>query len=81
MLHIHGKNFQQAFLAYQEERLPRTAKVQKSARTWGEIIHAKNPVSILLRDTLLKKKEAKEFEMIDWLYGHKKLMSKEVSTN
>ncbi|RAS89357.1 FAD-dependent monooxygenase [Priestia endophytica] len=81
MLHVHGENFQQAFLDYQEERLPRTAKVQKSARTWGEIIHAENPVSILLRDTLLKKKEAKEFEMIDWLYGHKKLMSKEVSTS
>ncbi|WP_078412139.1 FAD-dependent monooxygenase [Priestia abyssalis] len=79
MLKIHGENFEQAFLAYQEERIPRTAKVQKSARTWGEIIHAEDPVSILLRDTLLEQTEAKEFEMIDWLYGYKKLPAGKVS--
>ncbi|MDQ0247335.1 2-polyprenyl-6-methoxyphenol hydroxylase-like FAD-dependent oxidoreductase [Bacillus fengqiuensis] len=79
MLQLHGENFEQAFLAYQEERIPRTAKVQRSARTWGEIIHAEDPVSILLRDTLLEQKEAKEFEMIDWLYGYKKLPAGKVS--
>lgn len=71
MLKLHGENFKEAFQAYEQERIPRTAKVQKSARTWGEIIHAADPVSILLRDTLLKSKEAKEFDMIDWLYGYK----------
>ncbi|MFP5114011.1 FAD-dependent monooxygenase [Bacillaceae bacterium C204] len=76
MLKLHGENFGQAFLAYQEERIPRASKVQKSARLWGEIIHAENPVSILLRNTLFEKKEAKEFEMIDWLYGYKKLPAK-----
>jgi salicylate hydroxylase len=79
MLQLHGDNFEQAFLAYQEERIPRTAKVQKSARIWGEIIHAEDPVSILLRDTLLEQKAAKEFEMIDWLYGYKKLPAGKVS--
>ncbi|KKI93436.1 3-hydroxybenzoate 6-hydroxylase [Bacillus sp. SA1-12] len=73
MLQLHGENFEQAFLAYQKERIPRTAKVQKSARTWGEIIHAEDPVSILLRDTLLENIEAKDFDMIDWLYGYEKL--------
>ncbi|MEH7416090.1 3-hydroxybenzoate 6-hydroxylase, partial [Neobacillus drentensis] len=76
MLRIHGDDFEKAFTAYQEERIPRSAKVQKSARTWGEIIHAENPVSILLRNTLLESKEAKEFEMVDWLYGYKKLPAK-----
>ncbi|MBT2695898.1 hypothetical protein J7E79_00350 [Bacillus sp. ISL-40] len=76
MFKLHGENFEQAFLAYQEERIPLATKVQKSARLWGEIIHAKDPVSILLRNTLLEKKEAKEFEMIDWLYGYKKLPAK-----
>lgn len=79
MLQLHGENFEQAFLAYQEERIPRTAKVQTSARIWGEVIHAEDPVSILLRDTLLEQKEAKEFEMIDWLYGYKKLPARKVS--
>ena len=49
MLKVYGDNFEKAFTAYQEERIPRSAKVQKSARTWGEIIHAENLVSILLR--------------------------------
>jgi 2-polyprenyl-6-methoxyphenol hydroxylase-like FAD-dependent oxidoreductase len=79
MLKLHGENFEQAFLAYQEERIPRTAKVQKSARIWGEIIHAEDPISILLRNTLLEQKDAKEFEMIDWLYGYKKLSAGKVS--
>ncbi|MFB9760596.1 FAD-dependent monooxygenase [Ectobacillus funiculus] len=79
MLQLYGENFEQAFLAYQEERIPRTAKVQRSARAWGEIIHTEDPVSILLRDTLLEQKEAKEFEMIDWLYGYKKLPAGKVS--
>jgi salicylate hydroxylase len=76
MLQEHGENFEQAFLAYQEERIPRTAKVQKNARTWGEIIHAVDPTSILLRDTLLETTAAKDFEMIEWLYGYKKTYSK-----
>ncbi|HZG74065.1 MAG TPA: FAD-dependent monooxygenase [Chondromyces sp.] len=80
MLKNHGENFEQAFLAYQEERIPRTAKVQTSARTWGEIIHAEDSVSILLRNTLLENKEAKEFEMIDWLYGYKAVSAQKVGS-
>ncbi|MGM0903458.1 MAG: FAD-dependent monooxygenase [Bacillota bacterium] len=78
MLNLHGDNFEEAFKAYQEERIPRTAKVQRSARTWGEIIHAEDTVSRLLRDTLLEEVEAKDIEMIDWLYGYKNhLLTKE----
>ncbi|QGQ44054.1 FAD-dependent monooxygenase [Metabacillus sediminilitoris] len=76
MLLEHGENFEQAFLAYQEERIPRTTKVQSSARKWGEIIHAVDSTSILLRNTLLEKTPAKEFEMVDWLYGYEKVKSK-----
>lgn len=79
MLEYHGENIDQAFLAYQEERIPRTAKVQRNARTWGEIIHAEDPVSILLRDTLLENIEAKDLEMVDWLYGYTKLPAKKLS--
>jgi 3-hydroxybenzoate 6-monooxygenase len=71
MLHLHGENFEQAFQAYQEERIPRTAKVQTNARAWGEIIHAVDPTSILLRNTLLEKTPAEAFEMVNWLYGYK----------
>jgi 3-hydroxybenzoate 6-monooxygenase len=79
MLKVHGENFEKAFQAYQEERMPRTEKVQKSARIWGEIIHAEDPATILLRDTLLEKTKAKDFEMIDWLYGYKSKVAEKVS--
>ncbi|WP_043929731.1 FAD-dependent monooxygenase [Bacillus sp. EB01] len=78
MLKVYGDNFEEAFKEYQNERIPRTAKVQRSARTWGEIIHATDPVSVLLRNTLLEKKEAKEFEMVVWLYGYKTIGAKAV---
>lgn len=35
MLHKHGNDIEQAFWEYQEERIPRTANVQTSARMWG----------------------------------------------
>ena len=53
MLHIHGDNYAEAFQEYQKERQPRSAKVQTTARKWGEIIHAEDPITILLRDTNL----------------------------
>lgn len=59
MLKVYGDNFEQAFAAYQEERIPRTAKVQKNACTWEEIIHAENPVSFLLCNKHLEKKRNK----------------------
>jgi salicylate hydroxylase len=71
MLNIHGENYEDAFKAFQEERIPRTARVQKSARTWGEIIHAVDPISILLRDTILKQRDAKDYSYTDWIYGQK----------
>ncbi len=71
MLNEHGENYEKAFKAFQEERLPRTAKVQTTARTWGEIIHAEDQVSILLRNTIFKQRDAKDFSYTDWLYGQK----------
>ncbi len=68
----HGDNLEAAFKAYQEERIPRSARVQTSARTWGEIIHAEDPISILLRNDIMKKREANDFTHTDWIYGHKR---------
>ena len=45
VLKAHGENFEAAFKEYQEERIPRSARVQTTARFWGEIIHAVDPVS------------------------------------
>ncbi|OLO27898.1 3-hydroxybenzoate 6-hydroxylase [Alkalihalophilus pseudofirmus] len=71
MLKKHGTNYEAAFKQYQEERIPRTAKVQTTARTWGEIIHAEDPTAILLRNSIFKQRTANDFGHTDWIYGQK----------
>lgn len=71
-LKAHGENFEAAFKEYQEERIPRSARVQTSARTWGEIIHAVDPISILLRNDIMKNRTANDFSYTDWIYGNKR---------
>ena len=59
VLKEHGDNYEAAFKAYQEERIPRSARVQTTARFWGEIIHAVDPVSIALRNDTFSKRRSK----------------------
>jgi 2-polyprenyl-6-methoxyphenol hydroxylase-like FAD-dependent oxidoreductase len=59
-----------AFLAYQEPRIARTARVQGIARFFGEVKHV-HGVSIQLRNALLAKRTADDFEYFEWLYGYK----------
>lgn len=58
-----------AFAAYQQERIPRTAKVQRSARFFGNILHIRDEISLLLRNTLLKQRKPDDYSVEDWLYG------------
>jgi hypothetical protein len=44
--------------------------VQKIARIFGEIKHV-HGVSIQLRNALLAKRTADDFEYFEWLYGYK----------
>ncbi|GAB3053144.1 FAD-dependent monooxygenase [Virgibacillus ainsalahensis] len=72
MLEKHGDNFKDAFLEFQEERIPRTAFVQENARMWGEIIHNKDEAGILLRDTILKNRAEQDYQFIDQYHGYNK---------
>jgi 2-polyprenyl-6-methoxyphenol hydroxylase-like FAD-dependent oxidoreductase len=58
-----------AFLAYQEIRIPRTARVQHIARLFGDIIHS-DGVTALLRNELLTRRAADDFTYTDWFYGY-----------
>jgi 2-polyprenyl-6-methoxyphenol hydroxylase-like FAD-dependent oxidoreductase len=66
----HGGDAARAFLAYQEPRILRTARVQNAARIFGEIKHV-HGVSIMLRNALLAKRTANDYEYFDWLYGYR----------
>ena len=69
MLIEHGDNFAKAFQEYQQERQPRSARVQTTARQWGEILHAEEPTAILLRNTIFESRTHQDYQITDWLYG------------
>lgn len=57
-----------AFSEYQKERIPHTARVQRNARTWGEILHTGDEMNVLLRNTLLSQRRSDDYRLTDWLY-------------
>ncbi len=71
LLSAHGSDINQVFMEYQRERTCRTARVQRSARTFGDILHTEDPTAILLRNTILKQRKSDDFSIVDWLYGHR----------
>ncbi len=58
-----------AFLTYQQERIPRTARVQRSARLFGDIIHS-DGLTALLRNALLAQRTPDDYTYTDWFYGY-----------
>ena len=59
----------QAFHAYETERIPRTARVQQTARFFGELKHL-DGVGRLVRNALLQKRSPDDFQYFDFLYGY-----------
>lgn len=57
-----------AFTAYQSVRIPRTARVQASARRWGELWHL-DGVARDVRNVLLRHAGYDHSPHTDWLYG------------
>jgi salicylate hydroxylase len=57
-----------AFVAYRDRRYLRTARVQYSARLFGEIWHVAD-VGATLRDAMLATRPDDDFAHVDWLYG------------
>lgn len=65
-------SYSEAFSAYQEERLERTATVQTNARAWGEFIHAEDPFIIKLRDNIFARHDESDVTPAEYLYGYHK---------
>jgi 2-polyprenyl-6-methoxyphenol hydroxylase-like FAD-dependent oxidoreductase len=60
-------DFNRAFLAYQQERFFRTARVQLTARFFGELIHVGGGAREL-RNHLASKRDPDNCWEVDWLY-------------
>ena len=63
-----GRDPHEAFLAYESVRIPRTARVQRTARDWGELWHL-GGVGRAVRNRLMRQREADDFTETDWLYA------------
>jgi 2-polyprenyl-6-methoxyphenol hydroxylase-like FAD-dependent oxidoreductase len=65
----HQGDVSKAFLAYQQERIPRTARVQRTARLFGDIIHS-DGIGAMLRNVLLAQRAPDDYTYTDWFYGY-----------
>jgi salicylate hydroxylase len=57
------------FRAYEAERVPRTARVQRAARWWGRVWHDHGDVIPALRDRIFAARAQDDFSDLDWLWG------------
>lgn len=57
-----------AIAGYVAERAPRTARVQRTARIWGDIWHV-DGVARTLRNELMQRRDPADWRYLDWLYG------------
>ena len=55
--------------AYQSARLAHTARVQLTARFFGEVAHA-GGVAAMFRNAALARRDEADYRYFDWLYGH-----------
>jgi len=62
-----GENYARAFLAYQRERMNRTARVVLSSRFFGEYIHVDGGARAL-RNELARGRDSEHPWEVDWLY-------------
>jgi salicylate hydroxylase len=65
---VPGRDAHEAFLAYEAVRIPRTARVQRTARQWGELWHL-DGVGRAVRNRLMRQREATDYAETDWLYA------------
>ena len=68
MVERTGGDFSAAFLAYQQARYLRTARVQRTARFYGDVYHAAGATRDLRNSLLQGRDPLKAYEGMAWLY-------------
>jgi 2-polyprenyl-6-methoxyphenol hydroxylase-like FAD-dependent oxidoreductase len=63
-----GRPLSEGLASYAAIRAPRAIRVQRAARTWGEIWHV-NGVAKLIRDELLLDRDVADHKHVRWLYS------------
>jgi 3-hydroxybenzoate 6-monooxygenase len=57
-----------ALRGYEDRRLAQASRVQRTARTWGEIWHV-DGLAMALRDEAFRLRATDDFRRVDWLWG------------
>jgi salicylate hydroxylase len=63
-----GSDWDRALADYTDLRTVRTARVQRTARSWGELWHC-DGLFRTVRNALLTDRDPADYRHIDWLYG------------
>ncbi|KZE64288.1 2-polyprenyl-6-methoxyphenol hydroxylase [Fictibacillus phosphorivorans] len=67
----HPEDIQQAVKIYERIRIPRTAKVVRGSRAMGKFMQLENPISIQLRNVLLRTMpDSLQIKRLEWLIGY-----------
>lgn len=59
---------EEAFAAFSDARLLRTARVQLTARNFGDVLHM-DGIGAGVRDAIMKARDPKDYDVVDWLWG------------
>jgi len=65
----HPDDVPKALAAYEDARLPRTVRCQRTARPWADLWHLGDPLAIALRNRVLRERAEDDFSDVDWLYA------------
>jgi salicylate hydroxylase len=57
-----------ALRGYEARRLEQASRVQRTARTWGDIWHV-DGLAMALRDEAFRLRATDDFRRVDWLWG------------
>ncbi|MDM5315144.1 FAD-dependent monooxygenase [Fictibacillus sp. b24] len=67
----HPEDIQQALRMYEKIRIPRTTQVVRGSRAMGRFMQLENPVSIKLRNLLLRTMPSSlQMKRLEWLIGY-----------
>ncbi|OLT31132.1 3-hydroxybenzoate 6-hydroxylase [Actinomadura sp. CNU-125] len=54
---------------FEAERTARTARVQNTARVWGDIWHVDEGAGRMMRNELFRLRDPRDYKYVDWLYA------------
>jgi len=69
-INTFDQSIESALISYEKERTLRTAEVQRGARIFGNIMHASDPATVVLRNKVFSDRNADDYSAVEWLYGY-----------